>query len=65
MPKIGEGEEERQLVAMAIILLMLNTNGSFGDITIGEGLEEMAGVIDQERIRNLENQIKLLTPKKP
>ncbi|GAI62261.1 unnamed protein product [marine sediment metagenome] len=65
VPKIGEGEEERQLVAMAIILLMLNTNGSFGDITIGEGLEEMAGVIDQERIRNLENQIKLLTPKKP
>ena len=58
-------EEELKLVTMAIIPLMLNTDDIPDDITIGEGLKELAAIVDQERIRNLENQVKLLTQKKP
>ena len=45
-------EEEFQLINTAIIPLMVKTNGPFpDDITIGEGLEELAKMTEDALIR--------------
>lgn len=42
-------EAEAQLIATAIIPLMINADGLFADITIAEGLEELAKIIEEAK----------------
>lgn len=41
-------EEEQELVNTAAIPFTVNTDDIFGDITIGEGLEELARIIENK-----------------
>lgn len=40
-------EEELRFINTTIMPLMVNTGGLFGDITIAEGLEELAGMVEK------------------
>lgn len=44
-------EEEQELVNTADIPFTVNTGDIFGDITIGEGLEEMARIVEGTKTR--------------
>lgn len=47
-------EEELRLIDTAIIPLMVKTDGFFpDDMTIGEGLEELAKMVEEENANNL------------
>jgi len=45
-------DAERQLIATATIPLMVKTNGIFPkDITISEGLDELAKMVEEAKVR--------------